>query len=50
MRTVTWIILILVLAGMILWQRQRLLRFDDPFDDEDARGPDGDADANGRGR
>ena len=50
MRTVTWIILILVLAGLILWQRQRLLRFDNPFDDGDARGPDDDADANGPGR
>ena len=50
MRTMTWIILILILAGLILWQRQRLLRFDDPFDDGDARGHDGDADANGRGR
>jgi hypothetical protein len=42
--------IVAVLAGFILWQRRRLLRFGDSFGADDYRGPDGDGDANGDGR
>jgi hypothetical protein len=37
-----WILLVLVLAGLIFWQRQRLQRYGDSFDDaaDEYRRPD----------
>jgi hypothetical protein len=48
MRSVTWVLLVLVLGGLILWQRRRLLRFGDSFEGDEYRRPDDDNDADGR--
>jgi preprotein translocase subunit SecG len=45
-----WIILVLMLVGLILWQRRRLLQIGDSFGGDEYRRPDGDADAGGDGR